>query len=323
MGGVSAVVDEAGKDRARSCPVSGVADGFLNLNKLSQVTSHDCVAAVRRLLGTRKVGHGGTLDPLAEGVLPLAVGRATRLLPYLAADKAYRAVIRFGLTTTTDDLEGEVVSHCLATDLTLEAVQAALPEFLGTLAQIPPAFSAIQVEGKRLYDLARRGQVVTPPPRTVVIHGLTVQGWQGGDHPELTVDVDCGPGTYIRALARDLGQQVGTGATLAHLTRTRSNGFTLDTSLTLDQVKQRVETEGFQLQAPEAALAHLPALALDPDLARRWQQGQKFAPPIALDPDQPYRIVSAADNEFLGIGQVEYREGEPILKAKMVFKPWA
>ncbi len=300
-----------------------VMDGFLNLNKPSQVTSHDCVAAVRRLLGTRKVGHGGTLDPLAEGVLPLAVGRATRLLPYLAADKAYRAVIRFGLTTTTDDLEGEVLSHCLATDLTLATVQAALPEFVGTLAQIPPAFSAIQVEGKRLYDLARRGQVVTPPPRTVVIHGLTVEGWQAGDYPELTLDVDCGPGTYIRALARDLGQQVGTGATLAHLTRTRSNGFTLETSLTLDQVKQQIEAQTFHLQAPEAALAYLPPLALEADLARRWQQGQKFAPPISLDPHQPYRILSAEGSDFLGIGQAELREGEPILKAKMVFKPWA
>ncbi|MEY3299558.1 MAG: tRNA pseudouridine synthase [Cyanobacteriota bacterium] len=301
----------------------GVADGFLNLNKPSQVTSHDCVAVVRRLLGTRKVGHGGTLDPLAEGVLPLAVGRATRLLPYLAADKAYRAVIRFGLTTTTDDLEGEVLSHCLATDLDLEIVKAALPEFVGTLAQIPPAFSAIQVEGKRLYDLARRGQVVTPPPRTVVIHRLMVQGWQAGDYPELTLDVDCGPGTYIRALARDLGQQVGTGATLAHLTRTRSNGFTLDTSFTLDQVKQHIEANTFQLQAPESALAHLPTLPLAPDLARCWQQGQKFAPPIQLKADQPHRILSADGSEFLGIGQMEYRDNQPILKAKMVFKPWA
>lgn len=300
-----------------------VLDGFLNLNKPCQVTSHDCVAAVRRLLGTSKVGHGGTLDPLAEGVLPLAVGRATRLLPYLAADKAYRAVIRFGLTTTTDDLEGDVLSHCLATDLTLDMVQAALPEFVGTLAQVPPVFSAIQVQGKRLYDLARRGQVVTPPPRTVVIHHLTVQGWQNGDYPELTLDVDCGPGTYIRALARDLGQQVGTGATLAHLTRTRSNGFDLASSLTLEQVKQRLEAKQFNLQAPESALHHLPPLALEADLARRWQQGQKFAPPVSLEADQPYRILSAEGREFLGIGQLEWRDGEPILKAKMVFKPWA
>ncbi|MBD2425930.1 tRNA pseudouridine(55) synthase TruB [Phormidium sp. FACHB-1136] len=298
-------------------------DGFLNLNKPCQVTSHDCVATVRRLLGTPKVGHGGTLDPLAEGVLPLAVGRATRLLPYLAADKAYRAVIRFGLTTTTDDLEGDVLSHCLATDLTLETVQAALPEFVGTLAQVPPVFSAIQVQGKRLYDLARRGQVVTPPPRTVVIHRLTVQGWQPGDYPELTLTVDCGPGTYIRSLARDLGQQVGTGATLAHLTRTRSNGFDLASSLTLDQVKQQVESQTIQLHAPESALTHLPTLPLDTDLARRWQQGQKFPPPVPLEADQPYRILSAEGRDFLGIGQLEWRDGEPILKAKMVLKPWA
>lgn len=298
-------------------------DGFLNLHKPSQVTSHDCVAAVRRLLGTSKVGHGGTLDPLAEGVLPLAVGRATRLLPYLASEKAYRAVIRFGLTTTTDDLEGDVLSDDRAPHLTLATVQATLPEFVGTLAQVPPAFSAIQVQGKRLYDLARRGQVVTPPPRTVVIHRLTVQGWQGGDYPELTLDVDCGPGTYIRALARDLGERVGTGATLAHLTRTRSNGFDLASSLTLDQVKQQIETQTFQLQAPELALGHLPVLPLEPDLARCWQQGQKNPPPRLLQANQPYRIVEAESGDFLGIGQMEYREDRPILKAKMVFKPWA
>ncbi|MFH7242179.1 MAG: tRNA pseudouridine(55) synthase TruB [Spirulina sp.] len=295
----------------------------MNLNKPSQVTSHDCVATVRRLLGTSKVGHGGTLDPLAEGVLPLAVGRATRLLPYLASDKVYRAVIRFGLTTTTDDLEGDVLSQGLATDLTLAAVQAILPAFVGTLAQVPPAFSAIQVQGQRLYDLARRGHVVMPPPRTVVIHRLTVQGWQAGDYPELTLDVDCGPGTYIRALARDLGQQVGTGATLAHLTRTRSNGFDLASSLSLDQIQQQIEAHTFQLQTPESALEHLPALPLEADLARRWQQGQKLPPPTLLPMDQPYRILAAETGDFLGIGQMEYREDRPILKAKMVFKPWA
>lgn len=297
-------------------------DGFLNLNKAPGLTSHDCVGRLRRWLGTQKVGHGGTLDPLAQGVLPIAVGRATRLLPYLAEDKAYRAVVRFGVTTTTDDLEGEIQSQRPAQDLTQSRIEAVLPQFVGVVAQIPPAFSAIQVQGKRLYDLARRGQVVQPPSRTVTIHRLAVETWTPGDQPELTLAVDCGPGTYIRSLARDLGEAVGTGATLAYLQRTRSCGFDLVHGLTLDEVKTQVEAESLALVPPDKALTHLPALVLDADLARRWQQGQKFAPPVALATDQPYRIVAASTGEFLGIGQLDYRDNAPILKAKMVYRPW-
>jgi tRNA pseudouridine55 synthase len=296
--------------------------GFLNLHKPQAMTSHDCVGIIRRVLHTRKVGHGGTLDPLAEGVLPVAVGRATRLLPYLATGKAYEAVIRFGLTTTTDDLEGTVISQHAAGTLTLEAVKAALPQFEGTLQQIPPAFSAIQVEGKRLYDLARRGQAVTVPPRTVTIHRLTVKGWQPGDYPELTLAIDCGTGTYIRSIARDLGEAVGTGATLAQLLRTTSSGFALDHSLTLEQVQAQAEANTLTLIPPEAPLAHLQAIALCPDLAKRWQQGQKFAPPLPLEPATPYRVQTEGQQDFLGIAQLEEREDGPILKAKMVFQPW-
>jgi tRNA pseudouridine55 synthase len=284
------------------------------------MTSHDCVGALRRLLGLKKVGHGGTLDPAASGVLPIAVGRATRLLPYLVPDKAYEAVIRFGLTTTTDDLEGEILTQSGAKGLTLATLEAALPQFLGAIAQVPPAFSAIQVKGQRLYDLARRGQVVVPPPRTVTIDRLQVKDWQPGEWAELTLAVDCGPGTYIRSLARDLGQQVGTGATLAGLKRTRSGGFDLAHSLTLDAVKAQVETQTFHLERPESALGHLPAVALEADLAHRWQQGQKLAPPQPLPLHRPHRVLAAATGTFLGIGQLEEREEGLILKAKMVFE---
>lgn len=297
--------------------------GFLNLYKPQAMTSHDCVGIIRRVLQTRKVGHGGTLDPLAQGVLPLAVGRATRLLPYLGSGKAYEAVIRFGLTTTTDDLEGTVLTQQPAQSLTLDTVKAALPQFEGTLQQIPPAFSAIQVEGRRLYDLARRGQAVTVPPRTVIIHRLTVKGWQPGDYPELTLAIDCGAGTYIRSIARDLGETVGTGATLAHLLRTASSGFSLDHSLTLEQVQAQAEANTLTLVPPEAALAHLGAIALPPDLAKRWQQGQKFAPPLSLAPDTPYRVQTEGQQDFLGIAELEERQDGPILKAKMVFQPWS
>jgi tRNA pseudouridine55 synthase len=292
--------------------------GFLNLRKPQGMSSHDCVGAVRRLLCIKKVGHGGTLDPLAEGVLPIAVGRATRLLPYLPEGKAYRAIIRFGLTTATDDLEGEVLTQRPTDHLALEDITPVLPEFEGTIEQIPPAFSAIQVQGQRLYDLARKGRLVTPPPRIVVIHQLRVEHWQPGDQPELTLDIDCGSGTYIRSIARDLGDRVGTGATLAHLTRTRSGGFELANSLTLESVTALVGQGKLALVSPELALGHLPAIVLSTDLAHRWQQGQKFPPPMAIALDTPYRVLNETQGSFLGIGQLEEREEGPILKAKMV-----
>ncbi|PZV04918.1 MAG: tRNA pseudouridine(55) synthase TruB [Leptolyngbya sp.] len=292
--------------------------GFLNFYKPQGISSHDCVGAVRRLTGIKKVGHGGTLDPLAEGVLPIAVGRATRLLPYLPEGKAYRAVIRFGLTTTTDDLEGEILTQQAADRLTVEDIAACLPKFEGAIAQVPPAFSAIQVQGQRLYDLARKGRVVTPPSRTVTIHNLAVQHWQPGEQPELTLDIDCGPGTYIRSIARDLGDRLGTGATLAHLTRTRSGGFDASHSLTLDAVTDLVAKQSLELVDPPVALGHLPAIALPAELALRWQQGQKFPPTMVIPPNTPYRVLNESSGEFLGIAQLEEREEGPLLKAKMV-----
>ncbi|MEL6777225.1 MAG: tRNA pseudouridine(55) synthase TruB [Cyanobacteria bacterium J06597_16] len=261
-------------------------NGFISLNKPATWTSHDCVARVRRLLNTKKVGHGGTLDPLATGVLPLAVGRATRLIQYLPARKSYRAVIRFGVTTTTDDLEGDIVTQDAATDLSVSAIEAALPQFLGTLQQIPPMYSAIQIDGKRLYDLARKGKTVDVPVREVTVHQLRVQHWQSGEQPELTLDIDCGPGTYIRSLARDLGEAVGTGATLAQLTRTHSSGFDLESSITLEALEEAIQEETFVPLAVDGAIAHLEAITLSPPLARRWRMGQKLAIP-ALDTSAP------------------------------------
>lgn len=157
--------------------------GFLNLNKPFGWTSHDCVARVRKLLRLKRVGHGGTLDPAATGVLPIALGKATRLLPYLPGEKVYQATIRFGVRTTTDDLEGEIINSQPAFGLDLPEVKAALCQFLGKIEQIPPSYSAIQVGGKRLYDLARQGEVVTAPARTVEILQTEVLDWRPGIFP--------------------------------------------------------------------------------------------------------------------------------------------
>jgi tRNA pseudouridine55 synthase len=282
------------------------------------MTSHDCVGAVRRILGIKKVGHGGTLDPAATGVLPIAVGRATRLLPYLAPDKAYEAVVRFGQTTRTDDLEGEVLSRHPVPQLDLETIRPLLPELTGIIQQVPPAFSAIQVKGQRLYDLARQGKAVTVPSRTVTIHTIEISAWHSGDFPELTLQIHCGPGTYIRSIARDLGAKLGCGATLASLVRTRSSGFDLNDSLTLDRVKDCIHQGQVPLQPVASVLDHLPVVVLNNDYSRRWCLGQKIAPPVSLDPSVTYRLL---DNQgtFLGIAQLDQEGQCPILRAKMVF----
>ncbi|MEO1591535.1 MAG: tRNA pseudouridine(55) synthase TruB [Cyanobacteria bacterium J06632_22] len=302
--------------------------GFINLNKPLGWTSHDCVARSRRLLNTKKVGHGGTLDPLATGVLPIAVGRATKLLQYLPEQKAYRATIRFGLTTTTDDLEGETVTQQSAEQLTKERVETALlANFLGTLQQKPPMYSAVQVQGKRLYDLARQGRSADIPARTVTIHQLRVQDWSAGKQPELIVDVDCGPGTYIRSLARDLGEVVGTGATLAGLCRTHSSGFELSESVTLETLEASLAQGDFVPISAGKAMSHMEAIALSAPFARRWCLGQKLlltdvmaadAMP-AIDPSQPvlFRRVLAADTSaFLGIGEI--RMGQTMPNSQML-----
>lgn len=317
--------------------------GFINLNKPLHWTSHDCVARLRKLLQTKKVGHGGTLDPLATGVLPIAVGRATRLLQYLPQQKAYRAVIRFGVQTATDDLAGEIIGQQPASRLERAAVEAAIASFEGTIWQVPPRYSAIQIQGQRLYDLARQGKTAEAPPRQVTFYKLSPETWQGGDYPELTLQIDCGPGTYIRSLARDLGAAIGTGATLAGLVRTHSSGFDLADSLTLEELAEATRAEHFSPIPAGEAMGHLRAIALPPDLARRWCLGQKlpltfwetlsgdleadfkenFKPdgsgrsPLS-SPDltnwplgKPLRVIESGSGKFLGIGELSTGESSP------------
>lgn len=281
-------------------------DGFLNLNKPFGLTSHDCVAKVRRIYQLKKVGHAGTLDPAATGVLPIALGRATRLLQYLRSDKAYQATIRFGMTTATDDLEGEILTQQAVPHLNLEQIEEKLPLFQGVIQQIPPNYSAVQVQGKRLYELARSGQAIDAPIRTVEIYDLGILEFRSGDFPELDLAIACGSGTYIRSIARDLGAELGTGATLAKLVRTESSGFELRGSSTIEQLPVAV-TE------PESALLHLPEIVLEPELARRWCQGQK----IPLDFERS-GIVRVKSDQFLGIGEIR---ADGVLVPQMVYEP--
>jgi tRNA pseudouridine55 synthase len=290
-------------------------DGFLNLHKLADWTSHDCVAKVRRILQTKKVGHGGTLDPAAVGVLPIAIGKATRLLQYLPEGKAYRAIIRLGIQTTTDDLEGEIIYSEPAQDVMIDRVRSIIPQFIGKIIQTPPIYSAIKVDGQRLYKLARSGETsetVEVPTREVQIDRIEILNWTPGDFPEVEVQITCGGGTYIRSIARDLGTRLGTKGVLVFLERNASCGFQLADSITLEELERQQQSGIFMPVSPNLGLAHLPAVTLtDESLVKFWSQGRRLpvdtltiAPSIDLNLIGGYARVVFQDC-CLGIGEIQ------------------
>ena len=215
-------------------------DGVLVVDKPVGPTSHDVVAIVRRLSGVKRVGHGGTLDPFAAGVLPVFLGRATRMVEYhLRDDKAYRAVMVFGARSTTDDLDGELTPSD-APAPTRTTVEGALAAFLGAVEQRPPDYSAVRIAGRRAYELARHGTTPELRPRTVTFHEIEVVDWDERDpeRPAATVELRCSAGTYVRALARDCGEALGTGAYLGALTRTASGPFRREAATSLERVRE-------------------------------------------------------------------------------------
>ncbi|MEB3328777.1 MAG: tRNA pseudouridine(55) synthase TruB [Candidatus Sericytochromatia bacterium] len=216
--------------------------GLLAVLKPPGMTAHDVVSVVRRVAGTRRVGHGGTLDPAAAGVTLVAVGKATRLLGYVQDDKAYRAEVAFGLATDTGDLDGHVIAEADAGGVTASALDAALEGFRGTITQRPPMASAVHVGGRRLYELARAGVALAPeeiPTREVTFHNLVRLEFQPGPRAVVRLDLACSAGTYIRSLAVDLGQALGVPACLQFLLRTRSGPIALAATQTLEEVAQQ------------------------------------------------------------------------------------
>jgi tRNA pseudouridine55 synthase len=285
-------------------------DGIFSIDKPLGATSHDVVARVRRLVGQKRVGHTGTLDPLATGVLPVCLGQATRVAEYLSdGGKAYRATMRFGVVTDTYDAEGDVLRTAPVT-LTREQIAAALPAFLGRQWQVPPVFSAIKRRGQPLYKLARAGADVTPEPRLIEIHALEIVSWAS---PDLVLDITCGKGTYVRSLAYDLGERLGPGAHLAGLIRTRSGPFTLAASLTLEQLEAALADGTWRdhLFAADEALLDRRAAILGAESETRLRAGQplRFAaadatpttPDSAAPDEQPLLRAYAVDGRFLGI----------------------
>ena len=247
-------------------------DGLLVVDKPAGWTSHDVVGRCRRLAGTRKVGHAGTLDPMATGVLVLGVGRATRLLGHLAlTDKAYDATIRLGATTVTDDAEGEVVTTQDASAVSDEAVRAGLAALTGAISQVPSSVSAVKVDGVRSYARVRAGEQVELAARSVVVSRLDLLARRGDD---LDVAVECTSGTYVRALARDLGAALGVGAHLTALRRTRVGPFDLGAARTLEQHAEQLAV----VPLDAAVASSFPRRELDADEAVALSYGKRLAP---------------------------------------------
>lgn len=255
---------------------SSMLHGFLNLTKPRGMTSHDVVARVRALTRQPRVGHAGTLDPLAEGVLPIALGRATRLADRVGeGEKTYYARVHLGETTATDDAEGEVLHRVPLPPLALEDLELALGRFRGEIEQVPPAFSAIKVQGKRAYRAARRGETVVLAPRQVRIYELRLLEWST---PVATLLVRCSRGTYIRALARDVGQALGVGGHLERLVRVAVGRFDLSWAIGLEELATEVAASTLErvLVAADVALLDLPAVVTKPERAADFLHGRSW-----------------------------------------------
>jgi tRNA pseudouridine55 synthase len=292
------------------------AFGLLNVNKPAGPTSHDIVARVRRGTGIKKIGHAGTLDPMATGVLILCVGAATRLSEYvMASRKVYRARVHFGVETDTYDAEGAVVAEQPADHLTREAVEAALDPFRGEIEQVPPMYSAIQQGGRRLYDLARAGQDVPREARAVTIFRLDLLAWEP---PVATLEVACSPGTYIRSLAHDLGEALGTGAHLAALERAASGRFTVEDAVKWDALEAAMADGTWRrwLLPADLAVADLPRVTLDAEQAAAIRHGQWIP---AVDPPGDDGLARAYDEAGAFVAVVE-RKGAH-WKPHKVFQP--
>ena len=300
--------------------------GVLVVAKPAGPTSHDVVALVRRLAATRRIGHGGTLDPFASGVLPLFLGGATRLVEYhLADDKAYRATICLGAASTTDDLDGELTPMAGPTP-DRARFEAALATFLGRQEQRPPDYSAVQVAGRRAYAMARAGEAVELPSRTVEIKALDVLDWNDADpeRPYAIVDVRCSAGTYVRAIARDLGARLGCGAYLGGLVRTASGPFTLDAALTLDAIRDAAATGGPDgvralLLPSDTGLDAMPAVTLTEREIADAAMGRFVRPAAGVgaapaDAEAELRLLDGT-GVIVGMGR---RDGNRIAPTKML-----
>src|SRR5437867_4642076 len=298
-----------------------VGDGLLNVKKAAGWTSHDVVAKLRNLLRGPRVGHAGTLDPAATGVLPVLIGRGTRIAEYLVDwDKEYRAVLRLGEATDTQDATGAVLSRSPTAGLTQEAIRTVIERFRGRLTQVPPMYSAVKVRGVPLYKVARAGRTVEREPREVTIHDIEVLGIDGRD---VSLRVVCSKGTYVRTLCADIGEALGVGGHLASLERRRVGRFGLEQALSLDELASLAERGATEtrLYTLAAALADLPALHIDCDAVEGLRHGMAVPVSQVVSSEGAWtagafvRLLSP-DGGLVGIGKTpcsveELKQGQP------------
>jgi tRNA pseudouridine55 synthase len=285
--------------------------GLVIVDKPGGMTSHDVVARIRRLAGTRKVGHAGTLDPMATGVLVVGVDKATRLLGYLTlTEKEYDATIRLGQSTNTDDAEGQVIAAASAADVSAEALAAEVARLAGEILQVPPAVSAVKVGGQRAYKLTRAGAAPELAPRPVTVYEFTVTAIRlDGDLLDVDATVRCSSGTYIRALARDLGAALGTGGHLTRLRRTRVGGYRIEAASTLEQLAERFDV----LPLEEAAAAAFPRRDLNADEARRLATGGRLPAAGDAGPQDGPVAAYAPDGTLIALVIEESGQARPLV----------
>ena len=295
-------------------------NGILPLKKPAGMTSHDCVAVTRKLLMTKKVGHTGTLDPDVTGVLPLCIGRATKVAQYMTDfSKTYEAVITLGFSTTTEDASGEKVEEKKVDKLpSTNEIEEALAAFRGEIEQVPPMYSAVKINGKRLYEYAFKGEVVDRPSRKVTIHDLELIGEVTLEEGAVSIPVraTCSKGTYIRTLAVDIGEKLGFPAHMSSLIRTASGPFKLEECLTFDEIKQMIEEETLSLFPMEYALSAMPSFTVDSALEEKLQNGAVL--PQLEEMTENRLVMYNRDGEAIAIYQ-KHPEKPGLMKPEKVF----
>ena len=253
-----------------------VIDGFLNLNKSKNCTSHDCVKRIKRIFNIKKVGHTGTLDPQVTGVLPLALGSATRFIQYLPQEKSYIGIIQLGIKTTTDDIHGEIIKQKKFPKLTFDDLDDTLNSFRGIIQQIPPQVSSVHVNGERAYKKSWRKEEFTLPSKEVKVESLVLKDWNQANG-QLRIEINCSSGTYIRSIARDLGILLKSEGCLYDLRRTKASGFSEDKSINLDYLINKHNEKDKFIIPIEDALDHLPKIHLTSELdILYWRTGRQI-----------------------------------------------
>lgn len=294
-------------------------DGILNINKPSGMTSFGVVHRLRGILKMKKIGHAGTLDPDATGVLPVCAGKATKIIEFLMEkDKSYHVVMRLGIETDTQDASGEVLARRSVASSD-EEISEAICSFVGDIMQVPPMYSAVRVDGKRLYELARRGVEIERKPRPVTIsaiENLTIT--REGEDVRASFDVTCSRGTYIRTLCADIGSRLGCGAHMERLVRTRSGPFSLKDAITLEEVEERAGNGTLQdvVIGMDMALTEFPGLTVDENQAARLGNGVAVPCPASLGRSGELVRIYNEEGSLIAIGKIIDRGGKPMVRSQ-------